>query len=34
MAVKGNTTVDVTSRFIKRKMLMFANILFKFFFVI
>ena len=26
VAVKGNTTVDVTSRFIKRKMLMFAKI--------
>ena len=29
IVVKGNTTVDVTSRFIKEKMLMFAKVLLK-----
>ena len=27
IVIKGNTTIDVTSRFIKRKMLMFAKVL-------
>ena len=27
IAIKRNTTVDITSRFIKGKMLMFANVL-------
>ena len=31
IAVKGNTTVDITSRFFKEKMLMFTKILLKFF---